>query len=231
MGVGERMSRHAIEPFHLLVVGLLIASALGIVYLRGQPARSLARREAAWHDRIQPGDVIFQDLDCGIRCDLIREVTHSPYTHVGLVLEENGQRVVWEAYQPVGSVPLLEFIERGRDRLLAVYRPTPELLAKLPQVAEQVRAMRGRPYDGNYQWDDDNIYCSELIEKGFERGAGVALFPPHPLGPGSFGVHAGVIKKISDGKLTEQTPLTSPLDLTRSPSLHRIVDELEGSLH
>lgn len=218
------------QLFEVLLSALLVAGAAFALYLRGQPARSLARREAAWHTRIQPGDVVFQDLDCGLRCELIRQVTHSPYTHVGLVLaNEQGERVVWEAFAPVGPTPLIEWIQRGRDRLIAIYRLEPSLQVKLPEIAAQVRAMRGRPYDADYQWDDDRIYCSELVEKAVERGAGVALFPPHPSGAGAFGKYQKAIERLSKGKLTEQTPMTTPLDLTRSPHLVKVVDELAGS--
>ena len=46
---------------------------------------------------IREGDLVFQDLACGMRCALIRQVTHSRYVHVGLVLMEDGERVVYDA--------------------------------------------------------------------------------------------------------------------------------------
>ncbi len=216
--------------FHALLVAFLVVGAAMLWLVKTQPARSLRHREAAWHVRIEPGDIVFQDLDCGLRCDLIRDLTRSPYTHVGIVLADaKGRRMVWEAYNAVGPVPLADWVERGCGRRVAVYRLEPALLAKLPAIAAQVRALRGKPYDADYQWDDDRIYCSELVEKAVERGAGVALFAPHPMGPGSFGRHAAIIARMTQDKLTEQTPLTSPADLTRSPHLRRMVDELAGT--
>lgn len=194
----------------------------------GAPERALARRERAWGTRIRAGDLVFQDLACGLRCDLIRAVTSSPYSHVGIVLEENGERVVWEALGPVGPTPLAEWIERGRGQRVAVYRPRAPLLADLNAVAAEVRRMRGLPYDGDYQWDDDRIYCSELVAKAFERASGRVWFSPRPLGPGSFGPHRATIHRMSRGRLTETTPLVAPVDLIRSAHLEPIVDELRG---
>ena len=43
--------------------------------------------------RIEPLDVVFQDLDCGQRCDLIRQITASPYTHVDVYRFDDGIRI------------------------------------------------------------------------------------------------------------------------------------------
>jgi hypothetical protein len=216
------------SPFASILSLCLLAGAGFVAWLEAEPARALRQRERAWGHALAPGDVLFQDLDCGPRCELIRAVTHSAYAHVGLVLADaRGEPVVWEAFAPVGPTPLVEFVQRGRGRHLGVYRLEPALRAQLPAIAEAVRAMAGRPYDGNYQWDDARLYCSELVEKAVQRATGVELAPPRPLGPGAFGGHATTIARMSQGRLTEQTPLTSPADLARSPHLERIVDELQ----
>ena len=226
----RKPTKHELGLFHVILAITAVVAIAFVAVVKTQPARSLRHRQAAWNHVIAPGDLLFQDIDCGLRCDLIRLVTHSPYTHVGIVLADaKNQPVVWEAFEPVGPTPLLDFVERGRGGLLAIYRLEPALLEKLPAIAASVEAMRGKPYDADYQWDDERIYCSELIEKAVEQGAGVQLAAPHPLGPGAFGQYAATIKRVSKGKLTEQSPLTSPLDLTRSPHVQRIVDELEGS--
>ncbi|MHB8873012.1 MAG: YiiX/YebB-like N1pC/P60 family cysteine hydrolase [Myxococcaceae bacterium] len=156
----------------------------------------------------------------------MREVTHSRYAHVGVVLDEGGERVVWEAFGPVGPTPLAKWLDRGRGRQAAVYRPTGGLATHRTAIAREVQAMRGLPYDGDYQWDDERIYCSELYAKAVRRATGEEHFTPHPLGPGAFGRHAETIRRLSKGRLTEQTPMVSPLDLTRSGELARVVDEL-----
>ena len=130
-----------------------------ILWLLGAPERALAEREQRWGFEVQAGDLVFQDLACGMRCQLIREVTHSRYVHVGLVMVEEGERVVYEAYEPVGPTPLAEWVARGVEREVAVYRPDAELLARLPVARAGIETMLGRPYDGDYQWDDARIYC------------------------------------------------------------------------
>ena len=41
-------------------------------------------------------------------------------------------------------------------------------------VAKAKREL-GKPYDARYRWDDEALYCSELVVKAFERGAGVTV--------------------------------------------------------
>jgi hypothetical protein len=184
------------------------------------PRVVLHERERAWGAHIEAGDLLFQDLECGERCALIRSVTHSRYSHVGIVLREGDELMVWEALAPVGPTPLVEWVHRGIREELAIYR----LNAPLARIAGEVRAMRGLPYDGDYQWDDERIYCSELIAKAVNRALGTHDFEPKPIGP--LGPYAERIRKLSGGRLTEATLIVSPLDLTRSPLVTKIVDEL-----
>jgi hypothetical protein len=197
----------------LLGVGWLIATA---------PARVLEERQRAWGVRIQEGDVVFQDIDCGVRCALIREVTQSRYAHVGIVLNDRGALRVWEAYEPVGSIDLVDWIHRGIGERVAIYRFRSRF--PLAAMASAIRSFAGRPYDGDYQWDDERIYCSELIAKAANQVQGSPIFVPKPIG--DLGPHAELIKRMSHGRLTEKTVLVSPLDLTRSSSLEMLVDEL-----
>jgi hypothetical protein len=215
-----------IPLFPSILGGTFVLAACGLAWARGEPARELGEREAKWGTRIQAGDLVFQDLDCGRRCELIREVTHSRYAHVGIVLDEGEERVVWEALGPVGPVRLADWVQRGRGGQVAVYRMGGALQGRLPEIAHSVRQMRGLPYDADYQWDDERIYCSELVEKAVERGAGQTLVAPHPLGPGAFGAFAAEVARRSGGRLTERTPLVTPSDLTRAPGVERVLDEL-----
>ncbi len=174
-------------------------------------------------------DLVFQDLACGERCQLIRDITHSPYSHVGVVQEDDGERVVWEAYGPVGPTALSEWVRRGREEAVAVYRPSAALAAQTSRVLAAVATMEGRPYDGLYLWDDERIYCSELIAKAYAQALSPEQFDGLDLQPHAvdLGVHATRVAQLSGGLLTEATLMVTPIDLVRSPGLERLVDELQ----
>jgi hypothetical protein len=206
----------------VIIVGVAAVVLISAAWLVATaPARVLDGRERAWGVQIQEGDVLFQDIDGGMRCTLIRDVTQSRYTHVGIVLNEHGTLKVWEAYEPVGSTDLVDWIHRGIGERVAIYRFGKLSIAG---IATAIRSFAGRPYDGDYQWDDERIYCSELIAKAVNRAEGRQIFEPKPIG--DLGPHAEVIKRLSHGRLTEGTVMVSPVDLTRSPSLQKLVDEL-----
>ncbi len=202
-------------------IGFAVVTTLAMLFwASGTNERALEARESEFGG-IQPGDLVFQDLECGLRCALIRRMTRSRYTHVGIVLEEDGERVVWEAYAPVGHVPLAEWVARGRQGLLAVYRPSGAW--DQDRVAAEVRLQAGRPYDGDYQWDEARIYCSELIAKAYERAAGESVFPPHTV---DLGQEAPRIARLTGGRLTPETQMVTPYDLTQHPGIRRVVDQL-----
>jgi len=211
------------SPRRVVILGVAAAVLIGVGWLVATaPARVLEERQRRWGVRIQEGDVLFQDIDCGMRCTLIREITQSRYTHVGIVLDEHGTLKVWEAYEPVGSTDLVEWIHRGIGERVAIYRFLPTV--PIAAVATAVRGFAGRPYDGDYQWDDERIYCSELIAKAVNQAEGTPIFEPKPIG--DLGPHAELIKRMSHGRLHEGTAMVSPVDLTRSSSLKKLVDEL-----
>lgn len=122
-------------------------------------------------DRIaREGDIIFQKSRSS-QSEALREGTGSEWTHVGILLKENGTWVVAEAIQPVRKTAFLSFVGPKRSRGFFIKRVRPEILA---MNAIQVKALKaklkpeyGKSYDIFFQWKDDLIYCSELVWKAF----------------------------------------------------------------
>jgi permuted papain-like amidase YaeF/Yiix C92 family enzyme len=124
------------------------------------------------------GDIVFQTSRSS-QSLAIQLATKSPYSHMGIVYLRDGKPLVFEAVQPVKLTPLDDWIERGErgsfvaKRLRdADARLTVETLRKMRAVGEQ---LAGRDYDPYFEWSDDRVYCSELVWKVFERGAGIEL--------------------------------------------------------
>lgn len=127
---------------------------------------------------VRDGDLIFHESSSR-QSEMVRALTESRWTHVGVIFLEKGTPFVLEATSPVKKTPLKTFIARGRNGMYVVKRLR-NASAKLPPDA--VTAMRklgntwlGRPYDLRFRWDDQSLYCSELVYKLFERGAGIRL--------------------------------------------------------
>lgn len=140
----------------------------------------------------QPGDFLFQDLDCGPLCDAIESVTPAldgvHFSHVGLVERRGDSLVVVEAISRGGVVrtPLADFVGRavdssGRPSFVAM-RLTPKLAPLLPAALAFCDSVMGTPYDAVYLLDNGAYYCSELLYDAFRHAnGGREVFALHPM--------------------------------------------------
>jgi hypothetical protein len=124
------------------------------------------------------GDIVFHTSRSS-QSLAIQLATKSPYSHMGIVYLRDGKPFVFEAAQPVKLTPLDEWVERGERQHFvakrlrgAETRLTVDKLQRMRAVAEQ---LAGKDYDPYFEWSDERIYCSELVWKVFERGAGIEL--------------------------------------------------------
>ena len=75
--------------------------------------------------------------------------------------------------------PLDEWIQRGERGHYVAKRLqdagsalSDETRGRMQEVGE---AFLGEDYDPYFEWSDERIYCSELVWKIFQRGAGISL--------------------------------------------------------
>ena len=128
--------------------------------------------------QVRPGDIVFQTSQSS-QSRAIQLATHSPYSHMGLILFRSGHPFVLEATAHVQLTALSEWAARGQDGTYVVKRlkdasvlAAPGNLHRLEQAA---LSFRGRPYDPYFEWSDQRIYCSELVWKAYDRGLGIQL--------------------------------------------------------
>ena len=118
---------------------------------------------------LQDADVVLQ-ASRSSRAPIIERASRSPYSHVGLIEVASDGVFVIEAVQPVSRTPLSAWVARGEGRKVTVLRSALDASARAKVVAE-AKAQLGTPYDARYRWDDERLYCSELVVKAFEHGA------------------------------------------------------------
>ncbi|MHC4330401.1 MAG: YiiX/YebB-like N1pC/P60 family cysteine hydrolase [Planctomycetota bacterium] len=127
----------------------------------------------------EPGDLLFQDSDCGPLCDAIEKVTTgyqgSNFSHVGIAAKDsNGSLVVIEAVSSgVEVTPLQTFLSRslnakGRPKVVAgrLKKPCHYLI---PPALKEALSLKGKPYDKVFAIDNEAYYCSELVYEVFRR--------------------------------------------------------------
>src|SRR5688572_5144350 len=96
---------------------------------------------------LRDGDIIFH-TSRSAQSAAIQRATHSPYSHVGIILHRGSEPFVFEAIATVRYTPLSDWITRGDGGRYVVKRLarqlTPEQAAQLRVVARQ---FEGKPYD------------------------------------------------------------------------------------
>lgn len=173
----------------------------------------------------QDGDIVFSRSEHG-QGEAIIAATGSPLTHCGIVFSKNGTQMVIEAVQPVGVVPLAEFISRSTAGKITALR------LKVPLSADSLRKARawaetqiGKDYDARFLWGDDKLYCSELVWK-FYQHAGIELCAPRCFR--DYDLEKPAVKKIISERFggTLKVPMAekvvAPSDLAASRLLTEV---------
>lgn len=128
-----------------------------------------------WAAEYQTGDIIFQTSKSA-QSKVIQKATHSPYSHMGMIVNKNGQSWVLEAIQPVKYTRLQQWINRGVNRTYVVKRYRVQLSpSQQSTLVKNAEVYLNKPYDIYFEWDNDAIYCSEIIWKAYKNGLGIEI--------------------------------------------------------
>ena len=162
--------------------GLAVASVVGMALCwpavgdEKPESSKTARAESSIVPR--SGDLVFQDSSpISGQAEAIKALTRSPWSHCGLYFERPGLGGV--VVDGNGSGALLswdEWSRRGKDGKFAIYRLKTGLNEDaIEKLWARARELDGRPYDLKFAWDDERIYCSELIWKACRDALDVEL--------------------------------------------------------
>jgi uncharacterized protein YycO len=141
-----------------LAVGLLLA---GLIAPR------------AFASALREGDIIFH-TSRSAQSVAIQRATHSPYSHMGVILYRNGKPFVFEAIATVRYTPLDQWTARGDGGRFVVRRFTRDLSsAEISKLRSAAESYEGKPYDLYFEWSDARLYCSELVWKMYRDALGI----------------------------------------------------------
>ena len=165
-------------PLSRIVCLLVIATIACIDTGRIEPRTKPGTPIAAKIFQPQDGDLVFHTSQSS-QSRAVRIATDSVYTHMGLILTQKGQPYVLEAVQPVKLTEYSRWVDRGEGKHIIVKRLRDASRILTPIVLKRIRKLArdflGRPYDLQFRWDDDRLYCSELAYKLLDRGAGIKV--------------------------------------------------------
>lgn len=177
-------------------------------------------------ESLQEGDLIFHNSQSR-QSKAIRQVTGSDLTHVGILVRARGQLMVAEASGAVQITAVSDFIARGQGGKYSVMRLqgglTPQQLKKMREVG---LTFLGLPYDRLFLWDDESIYCSELVWKIYQRGAGIRLGEPQTFGSldlSSSEAQTLIRERLGRRPIPSQEPIVTPVALARCNQLRVVL--------
>lgn len=128
--------------------------------------------------QLRPGDLLFQDSDCGPFCTSIEKVTFgyqgAKFSHVGMVINDQQENIqVIEANtQGVIITPLKKFLNRSKDSQgnskVIVGRVDDNHQSLIPSAIKFANTKLGLEYDEIFDVNNNKYYCSELIYDAFK---------------------------------------------------------------
>ena len=167
-------------------------------------------------ENLRTGDLILISLNC-YSCPKIESETGSPYSHSGLLIQENNKWFVLEALGKVKKTPLATFKKYVRPgtkphhyRLKEWSLEDPDRNQNLVDRFEE--AYEGQPFDPLYLWNnfDDQgselLYCSEMITKLLNEFLNTKITTE----PMDFTKNWAYWKQVYDGNVPQGKPGKSP---------------------
>ena len=179
--------------------------------------------------KLLDGDIVFQTSE-STQCAAVRIATKSKFSHCGIVFLIDNQPMVLEAVQPVKITAFKDWIQHGKNKDYVVKRlkdskkmSSPTLTAKMQEYG---KSMLNKDYDLYFGWEDDKIYCSELVWKIYKFGADIELCPTQKLS--DFNLKHPIVKAILFERYGSNIPLNqtvvSPESIEKSVILQTVLD-------
>ncbi len=214
----------------LISIATLILVGIGVLTLTGNSGKvSFKKKNSAHSLELQAGDVLFQDLP-GPLGEAIKLATGSQYSHCAIVLKDENGLFVFEAVEPVRRVEIEDWIDQGIKDHFVVRRlpnakevPTPKIIERMLSISKD---QLNKHYDGLFEWNDERIYCSELVWMAYSEGAGIELCAPRPLK--EYDLSSPEVKAQIEMRYGRSAPIdelmVSPEDLLRSELLMPVLE-------
>jgi len=199
---------------------LLLVFALGVLFTLFVFSKSTFVDK----NQLKEGDIVFQSSQSK-QCTAVQKATHSPYSHCGILLKQGDELMVFEAVQPVKFTPFNEWIKRGQGNKYEVKRlkKSDSILTKniLIKMEKEAQKYKDKNYDIYFGWNDELIYCSELVWKIYKNAVGVEVGKLKKLK--EFDLTSTEVKTIMKQRYGNKIPydetVISPSDIFESENL------------
>ena len=170
----------------------------------------------------QDGDIIFQSSQSN-QSKAVEQATKSPYSHMGIIFTKDGKPYVFEAISKVVYTPLDKWINRGKNKKYVIKRLKNHTLSQkeITNLKQVAKTFENKPYDIWFGWDDNYIYCSELVWKIYNKALNLKIGQLQTIK--DFNLSSPAVKqKLKErygNKIPYQETVISPVAMFNSPLL------------
>lgn len=136
--------------------------------------------------KLKNGDFLFisannEGLSAAI--DAVTQTDKSThYSHIALLEKENKTYWVLHAATKNGSerISLTSFIqeEQNEGNIIEVYRLKKQYQKSIPTAIASAKTWLGKPYNYSYIRSDEKLYCSDFVQRSFEKDT---IFDLNPM--------------------------------------------------
>ena len=147
--------------------------------------KSITKKEIISLKNIQNGDLIFVGAQTEELSGAINRVTkindETNFDHVGLIEKTTDSIFVLHA-APMGGSQREEIhhfytSQSEKKNKIVIYRLKNEYQSTIPYAITKAKTMLGKPYNWLYILNDDELYCSDFIERAFRDDKVFELIP------------------------------------------------------
>lgn len=134
---------------------------------------------------IQNGDLIFVGAQIEELSGAINRVTkindETNFDHIGLIEKTSDSIFVLHA-APMGGSQREEIhhfytSQTEKNNQIVIYRLKKEYQSTIPNAIVKAKTMLGKPYNWLYILNDDELYCSDFVERAFRDDKVFELIP------------------------------------------------------
>ena len=158
---------------------------------------------------LREGDIVFIETR-SFQSKFVKLGMMSIWSHCGIAVDTLDGVQIMEADTTVRILPVERFIDKSVGRKYIIKRPTQQLTEPIDK-----EEWLGRWYDLKFSFDNEEVYCSELVWLIY-KAQGIELCPPMRINE-HFSVRFPIIQRaLLERGISPEQEAVAPCDLLRA---------------
>ncbi len=158
---------------------------------------------------LREGDILFIETR-SFQSKFIKLGMMSIWSHCGIAVNTPDGVQIMEADTTVRILPVERFIDKSVGKKYIIKRPSQQLSQPIDK-----EAWLGRWYDLNFSFDNEEVYCSELVWLIY-KNQGIELCPPRKINTHFMARVPMLQRALRERNISPEQEAVAPCDLLRA---------------